>query len=76
MLRCLADLPGLCRGGALGCEDIRAGRVDAPVKERIARIARNIQALQVPMEIDHRDTLACVLFDGLSASESFFMEAL
>ncbi|MBL8436205.1 MAG: FIST C-terminal domain-containing protein [Zoogloea sp.] len=60
----------------LGCEDIRAGRVDAPVKERIARIARNIQALQVPMEIDHRDTLACVLFDGLSASESFFMEAL
>jgi hypothetical protein len=60
----------------LGCEDIRRGDVDMPVKERVARIARNIQALQVGMEIDHRDTLACVLFDGLSASESFFMEAL
>ncbi|MCK6386582.1 MAG: methyl-accepting chemotaxis protein [Zoogloea sp.] len=66
---CLVAVP-------LGCEDIRGGRVEAPVKERIARITRSIQALQVPMEIDHRDTLACVLFDGLSASESFFMEAL
>ena len=60
----------------LGCEDIRRGSVEVTVKERVARIARNIQALQVGMEIDYRDTLACILFDGLSASESFFMEAL
>jgi hypothetical protein len=30
----------------------------------------------VDIDIDHRDTFAYVLFDGLSASESFFMEAL
>ncbi|WP_283235248.1 FIST N-terminal domain-containing protein, partial [Pseudomonas viridiflava] len=30
----------------------------------------------VSTPIDHRDTLAYVTFDGLSASESFFMEAL
>ncbi len=28
------------------------------------------------MKIDYRDTLANIFFDGLSASESFFMEAL
>ena len=28
------------------------------------------------MEIDHRDTLAYAMIDGLSSSESFFMEAL
>jgi hypothetical protein len=28
------------------------------------------------VDIDYRDTLAYILFDGLSASESFFMEAL
>ncbi len=44
----------------LGCEDIRRGSVEVTVKERVARIARNIQALQVGMEIDYRDTLACM----------------
>ncbi len=60
----------------LGCEDLRRGTVELPLKERVARLTRGIERLRVKMDIDHRDTLAYVLFDGLSASESFFMEAL
>lgn len=60
----------------LGCEDLRRGTVGMPLKERVARLTRGIEGLRVDMDIDHRDTLAYVLFDGLSSSESFFMEAL
>ncbi|RTL42805.1 MAG: chemotaxis protein [Rhodocyclaceae bacterium] len=60
----------------LACEDLRRGKSEVPVKERLARIARTIEAVRLDMDIDYRDTLAYVLFDGLSASESFFMEAL
>ena len=60
----------------LGCEDLRQGGAAKPLKERVAGIARNLERVEVGFDIDLRDTLAYVLFDGLSASESFFMEAL
>ncbi len=60
----------------LGCEDLRRGNVDVPLKDRVDRIAKAIAGVKVGMEINYRDTLAYVLFDGLSASESFFMEGL
>lgn len=60
----------------LGCEDLRGGESRKALKERVAGIAKSIERVEVGFEIDHRDTLAYVLFDGLSASESFFMEAL
>ncbi|MBN9696590.1 MAG: FIST C-terminal domain-containing protein [Zoogloea sp.] len=60
----------------LGCEDLRRGKPEIGVRERVERIARQIGSARVDFEIDHRDTIAQVLFDGLSASESFFMEAL
>lgn len=60
----------------LECEDIRSGGKRMGMKERIAKLTSNIKRLQVHTPIDHRDTLAYVVFDGLSASESFFMEAL
>jgi methyl-accepting chemotaxis protein len=60
----------------LGCEDLRRGGVDTPLKERVERIGKAVEGLRVNMDIDYRNTLAYVLFDGLSASESFFMEAL
>ena len=60
----------------LGSEDLRQGGVAAPIDERVSRIARNIEGVAIDMEIDHRDTLAYVMIDGLSSSESFFMEAL
>jgi len=60
----------------LESQDIRAGGRRLPMRERIAKLSANLQRLSVRTPIDHRDTLAYVLFDGLSASESFFMEAL
>ncbi|TBU97434.1 methyl-accepting chemotaxis protein [Phytopseudomonas dryadis] len=60
----------------LGSEDIRGGGARKPLAERIARLTAALRQLQVNMAIDYRDTLAYVSFDGLSASESFFMEAL
>ncbi len=60
----------------LGSEDLRQGRVESTLMERMEFIGKAIPELQVDMEISFRDTFAYVLFDGLSASESFFMEAL
>ncbi|MBI6552920.1 methyl-accepting chemotaxis protein [Pseudomonas sp. LY-1] len=60
----------------LECEDIRSGGKRMGMKERIAKLTSNIKRVQAHTLIDHRDTLAYVVFDGLSASESFFMEAL
>jgi uncharacterized protein YoxC len=60
----------------LGCEDLRRGSIGTSLKDRVDRIGKAIAGLKVNMEIDFRNTLAYVLFDGLSASESFFMEAL
>ncbi len=56
--------------------DIRGAGKRASMRERISRLVENLKAVQVRTAIDQRDTLAYVLFDGLSASESFFMEAL
>ncbi|EXF44370.1 chemotaxis sensory transducer protein [Pseudomonas sp. BAY1663] len=60
----------------LECRDIRGGGPQLGMAERIARLVDSIRRLQVGLPIDHRDTLAMAFFDGLSASESFFMEAL
>ncbi len=60
----------------LGCEDLRRGSVETGVRERVTRIADALRKQQVKMAIDYRDTFAYVMFDGLSSSESFFMEAL
>jgi methyl-accepting chemotaxis protein len=60
----------------LACEDLRRGNVELSLKDRVERISASIAGLKVDMDIDYRNTLAYVLFDGLSASESFFMEAL
>ena len=60
----------------LGCEDLRRGKSEVTMKERVARISRSLENVRVEFPIDHRDTFAYVLFDGISSSESFFMEAL
>ena len=60
----------------LHSEDIREQGKRLSMRERIARLTDSIKRTQVSTPIDHRDTLAYVTFDGLSASESFFMEAL
>lgn len=60
----------------LGSEDLRRGEIKIGMDERIDRIKKEIEKLKVSMPIDYRDTFAYILFDGLSSSESFFMEAL
>ncbi|QLF93700.1 FIST C-terminal domain-containing protein [Pseudomonas sp. ABC1] len=60
----------------LESQDIRGQGARRSLAERIARLTETIKRLSVAMPIDYRDTLAYVSFDGLSASESFFMEAL
>lgn len=60
----------------LECQDLKQGRVAFCMNERVERIRRNIERAQLSLSIDYRDTLAYILFDGLSASESFFLDAL
>lgn len=60
----------------LECEDIKQGKVSISHQDRINKIKASIENVRVNMTLDHHTTLAYILFDGLSASESFFMEAL
>lgn len=60
----------------LQSEDLRKGQSEMSIQERLTRLSRSVEALKPAFPIDHKDTFAYVLFDGLSASESFFMEAL
>jgi hypothetical protein len=58
----------------LKSEDIASSSLS--VQERIKRIESEVQRIKVPFKINHEDTLGYTLIDGLSASESFFMEAV
>ena len=60
----------------LECDDLKSGHVQLSMSERLSKLQSNIESASVSMNIDYRDTLAYVVFDGLSSSESFFMEAL
>ncbi|AFL68652.1 methyl-accepting chemotaxis protein [Sulfurospirillum barnesii] len=44
--------------------------------QRVAAIAEEIKKINVPFKMRSDDTLGYTLIDGLSASESFFMEAV
>jgi len=59
---------------ALKSEDIASSSLN--VQERIEKIENEIKKVNVPFKINHEDTLGYTLIDGLSASESFFMEAV
>jgi uncharacterized protein YigA (DUF484 family) len=60
----------------LESQDIREGNLRLSLRDRLEYLVKSLKALRVGTQIDARDTLGYVLFDGLSASESFFMEAL
>ncbi|OHE65991.1 MAG: hypothetical protein A2Z99_18305 [Treponema sp. GWB1_62_6] len=60
----------------LGDEDIRAGKPQKPPDKRIEDITQRLRRVSVPFKIDYRDTVCYTLVDGLSNSESFFMEAV
>ncbi|MEM0911244.1 MAG: methyl-accepting chemotaxis protein [Pseudomonadota bacterium] len=60
----------------LHCEDMRSGNITLSRKERVDRICNEFKKLSLPFEVNYQDTLALTFFDGLSASESFFMQGL
>lgn len=45
-------------------------------KERINKISNEINRINIPFKINHENTFALTLVDGLSNSESFFTEAV
>lgn len=60
----------------LACEDIRRGTPELTGTQRVARIVQSLSSVNVPFPLDARETFALTFVDGLSASESFLMEAI
>ncbi|WPC73099.1 methyl-accepting chemotaxis protein [Vibrio porteresiae] len=60
----------------LGSEDLAQGKIDRPLEHRVADIRSRLNNLRVKTDIDYQDTIAYITFDGLSRSETFFMEAI
>jgi hypothetical protein len=60
----------------LNNNDLKRGEINISHHDRVQRIAQSLSRLSIPFPIDHHDTVALTLLDGLSASESFFSEAV
>jgi len=60
----------------LNSEDLRRSGQFAGMHDRLGRLVQSIKQTHLDIKVDHKDTLALIAFDGLSVSESFFMEAL
>lgn len=60
----------------LHSEDIRSGAITLSDEQRVDAIALDLAAVKPAFPLDCRDTLALAFIDGLSASESCFMEAV
>ena len=58
----------------LKSEDIGTSSKNAA--DRVSAISDELRRIRVPFKMNHEDTLGYTLIDGLSASESFFMEAV
>ncbi|WP_320152241.1 FIST N-terminal domain-containing protein [uncultured Tolumonas sp.] len=61
---------------ALNNEDLKRGEISVSHHDRVQRIAQSLARLSIPFPIKHHDTVALTFLDGLSASESFFSEAV
>lgn len=60
----------------LGSSDLRAGHISEPAHSRTSRIEQHIKALKISTQINYKDTLAYIVCNGLSASESYLMNAI
>ncbi len=60
----------------LHCADLKAGKPQITAAERIKKIEQALALLNPPFSIDSQDTFALTYFDGISASEDFFAQAL
>jgi hypothetical protein len=63
-------------GVPLHNEDIRKGQPSMLHEARIDAIARSLSSISIPFAVDVRDTIAFAVVDGVSACESYFMEAV
>ncbi|MCP4865891.1 MAG: chemotaxis protein [Alteromonas sp.] len=61
---------------ALHSEDIKNGNPGRAAAQRVDAIASELAKVRVPFEVSSHDTLALTYFDGLTASEDFFTQAL
>lgn len=57
-------------------DDIRRGQVTLTPKQRVEKIANELKRIDVPFDIGSKSTIALTYFDGLTASEDFFTQAL
>lgn len=57
-------------------DDIKQGQVKITPEQRVNKIANSIKQISLPFAINHHDTVGLTFIDGLSASESFFSEAV
>ncbi len=62
-------------------EDIHIETIDlrhqsSSIDQRVTDITKALKGISIGFNIDSQDTVAYTLIDGLSASESFFMEAV
>ena len=61
---------------ALHCEDIRSGKPQRTPEQRINAIAKELEKVSLKRAPNYFNTIVLTYFDGLSASENFFMQAL
>lgn len=60
----------------LGCEDLKQGRSTHTPAERVEKIRRHLEGIKPSVSLNSQRTFAFTWVDGLSASESFLMEAI
>ncbi len=64
------------RAVPLYSEDIRSGKISRSIQNRLDLISDELKKIELPFRIHYEDTIAFTLIDGLSNSESFFMEGV
>lgn len=60
----------------LHCDDIRSGNPTMTRKQRVQKLSDEFKNITPPFSVNYQDTLALTFFDGLTASENFFMQGL
>lgn len=60
----------------LANDDLKKGVVERSVEERVAQIKNELERIPLKFSINSQDTVALAYVDGLSSSETFFMQAV
>lgn len=57
-------------------DDLRSGMLRLSTEDRITRLQSEVERHTIPFPVDFRDTFALIYADGLSACETFLLQAL